>query len=555
MPTIETAHLAVVNPSGQRTRCALSASPFLFGRHSDNNLVLRDNRISRVHGRILEQDGAHIIEDMQSRAGTYLNGNRITSPVKLHHGDSVTFGVADGYQLIYLREDHDITRLADRMTTTAGRTQAPGNLGKLSALVEVARALQDALSLREVLESIVDAALAVTRSERGFLLLKHGGELRLEVARDSQGLPLAESDLKVPTRLIQRALNNRRELLSMHFDPNMADAEQPDQSVMRLDLRSVVCVPLVRIRSNAASNETMVSSGQDTAGLLYLDSRIDLADLSSGNREILQALAIEASTILENARLLEQDRARHRLEDELRIARHLQQDLLPASLPKDGWLRAAASTVPSQLVGGDYYDAIALPGGWWNLVVADVSGKGVGSALLAGLLQGAFLLAPTSATEIVAMFERLNRYLYERTEGEKYATIFHASIHESGRMLWSNAAHCPPIVLHAGGAHESLKATSMAVGMLDFARYEVRETQLLPGDRLIVYSDGFSEAQNAGGQYFDDAHIRLVLNEGQGLGAQDLHGLLNAAVQRFTGGVPQRDDMTLLVAEYAPSGR
>ncbi len=546
------ASLAIINPSGQRSRQLIDGDPYLIGRQPDNQLSLRDNRVSRIHARIVRDGDEYAIEDLRSRAGLFVNGIRVQAPTRLHNADVITFGFTDGYQLVFMHEAQTINRLAERVSGAAG-TEGAAGLGRLRALVEVARSLQTSLSLREVLESIVDAALAVTRTERGFLLLKKGpgGALETEVARDSSGMPLAAADLRVPTRVIQRALERRRQLLSMHFDPHFSDAELPDQSVASLELRSVVCLPLIRVRSGGDLHETYVSSPEDTVGLLYLDSRLDLADLSSGNPEILQTLAIEASTVLENARLLEQERGRQRLEQEMRIARDVQQGLLPSRLPATGWFRVTGSSIPSLHVGGDYFDAAPDPSGeWWTLVVADVSGKGIGSALLASLLQGAFLHAPIDAPSIAAMLARINTYLYERTEGEKYATLFYAALHRSGRMLWSNAAHCPPVVIEANGVTQSLPATSMPVGMLDFTQFAVRETQLSPGSRIVIYSDGYTDAQNPQGQTFDQTRINAVLADSSAYGAERMHAALSATLRRFTAGEPQRDDMTLVVAEY-----
>ena len=543
------ASLAIINPSGQRTRQIIESDPFLIGRQPGNQLALRDNRVSRIHARIVRDGDEYVMEDLRSRAGLFVNGIRLQAPARLRNADVVTFGFTDGYQLVFMHEEQALGRLADRVADGGG--EAPG-LGRLRALVEVARSLQTSLSLREVLESIVDAALAVTRTERGFLLLKKGpaGALETEVARDNSGMPLAASDLRVPTRLIQRALEKRRELLSMNFDPLFNDAEQPDQSVASLELRSVVCVPLIRVRSGDL-HETHVSSVEDTVGLLYLDSRLDLADLSSGNREILQTLAIEASTVLENARLLEQERARQRLEQEMNIARDVQQGLLPSRLPASGWFRVIGSSIPSHHVGGDYFDAAPAAGGdWWTMVVADVSGKGIGSALLASLLQGAFLHAPVDAPSISAMLGRINTYLYDRTEGEKYATVFYAAVHRTGRILWSNAAHCPPVVIESNGETRSLAATSMPVGMLDFTQFPVHETRLNLGARIVVFSDGYTDAQNPQGETFDQTRINSVLADSAAYGAERLHASLSAALRRFTAGAAQRDDMTLVVAEF-----
>ncbi len=179
----------------------------------------------------------------------------------------------------------------------------------------------------------------------------------------------------------------------MPFDPLAEQGVRPEMSVAALELRSVVCVPLVHIRSGTSEETRISGQRRGTVGLLYMDSRQAPADLSAGNRELLQTLAIEASTILENARLIEEERVKLRMEDELKIARDIQQGLLPAALPSIGWFRAAGSSLPSTQVGGDYFDVRQISPDLWAAVVADVSGKGVSSALLASLLQGSFLMA------------------------------------------------------------------------------------------------------------------------------------------------------------------
>ena len=546
--------LTVINPSGQRSRVILSQSPFLIGRQSDNHLVLRDNRVSRIHARIVREQNEYFIEDLNSRHGMFINGNKTDGRTKLGHSDQINFGFPDSYQLVFLQEDTDVSKLADQLSTSSRLTTSAGsggNMSKLRALVEVARALQGSLSINEVLESVVDAGLAVTNATRGFLLLRTGEELEVRVARDNAGNALSKDELRVPTRLIHRALNQRRDPLFMHFDPNAEGGVTPDVSVANLELRSVVCVPLVRVKTEISS-ATMHGGINETVGLLYMDSKEQVADMSGGNRELLQSLAIEASTVLENARLLEQERAKQRLEQELAIARDIQQNLLPRSLPTTGWFRAAGSSVPTHQVGGDYFDVIHLPPDCWSVVVADVSGKGVSSGLLASLLQGAFLMASDDPNHIADIFQRLNRYLYERTQGEKYATLFYGVVNSSGLLRWINAGHCAPFVVKRDGRMESLRATGMPVGILDIAEFEVNTTQLEPFDKIVIFSDGLSEAENTAGQFFEVGRVQAVLQAGAAVDAAMLHAGMLRAIQSFVGNMPQRDDLTLLVAEYVP---
>ena len=547
-PARPPAALLVLNPSGQRSRVVLEPVPFLIGRHADNNLVLRDNRVSRSHARITSSSGAYVIEDLNSRHGTWINGERIARHT-LHNSDRIDFGVRESYQLTFTLEHGEINRIMDQFASTS-RPAAMGsnNLAKLRSLVEVARALQNSLSTHEVLTAVVDAALAVTGCERGFLLLRNDAELDVSVARDRDGRALDSNDLRVPRSLIKRALQSRRDLLSMQFDPTASVGHE--MSVAALELRSVVCVPLIHVRAGSSEETRMAASIEDTIGLLYMDSRVAPADLSAGNRELLQTLAIEASTILENARLIEEERVKIRIEDELKIARDIQQGLLPASLPMTGWFRAAGSSVASTQVGGDYYDVRRISPDLWGSVVADVSGKGVSSALLASLLQGCFLMASGDIETILA---RLNDFLLERTRGEKYATIFCSTLNAAGVLNYVNAGHPAPFLVSVDGRLRKLHTSGMPVGMLEGAPFATEQAQLAPGDKIVIYSDGLTEAENADGVFFDTERLRVTLKENAALDAQGLLAALLAAVERFADAGMVRDDITALVIEYSPA--
>ncbi|MCW5982471.1 MAG: SpoIIE family protein phosphatase [Bryobacteraceae bacterium] len=551
MPERQRAALIVSSPSGLRRRVPVEKTPFTIGRQGSNDLVIRDNRVSRQHARIVREPSGYFIEDIESRHGLFINEQRV-SRQPLRSSDIISFGFTDSYQVKFTLEEGELGRLLDHIPASPEvLVSGTQNLAKLRAVVEVARAVQTSLSTAEVLEAVVDAALTITGSERGFLLLRENGELSVKVGRQLNGAPLRKEDLKVPAGLIQRALRERKDLLSMSFDPQAAGGLTPDASVANLELRSAVCVPLVRVQG-AQLQETMSASVNDTVGLIYLDSRSDVADLSSGNRELLQSLALEASIILENARLLEQERSRQKLEEELTIARAIQQALLPKQLPSAGWLRVAGASIPSRQVGGDYFDVIQTGRDVWAIVVADVSGKGVSSALLAGLLQGAFLRAAGSAEQIREMLTRMNLFLLERTAGEKYATLFYSILAADGSLRWANAAHCQPIILRAGGEPETLESTGMPVGLLEIAQYEVRTSSLAPGDKLIVYTDGLTDARSEDGQVFGVKRLMSMLKRLRCAGCEELHQAIVEELEEFTGEAEQADDVTLLVVEYRP---
>jgi phosphoserine phosphatase RsbU/P len=539
--------LDVTNPSGQRTRMPVSPLPFQIGRQGTNHLVLRDNRISRSHAQIVAENGDYFLEDLESRQGVYVNGQRVTRH-KLNESDRIDFGLADSYRLMFSAQGNDLHRFLHHLPPQAATAS---NLSKLRSLVEVARALQSSLSHNDVLAAVVDAALAVTGAERGFLLIKASDELDVKVARDRNGAPLSASDLKVPRSFILRALHSRRELLSMTFDPAGEAGVRPETSVADLDLRSVVCVPLIRVRL-ASTEETIAASVHDALGLLYMDSRVSAADLSLGNREILQTLALEASTILENARLLAEEQEKQRLEEELNIARAIQRDLLPNLLPCDGWFRATGSSIASRQVGGDYFDVRPVGADAFACTIADVSGKGMSAALLAALLQGAFSIASEDPARTDALMVRVNRFLNERAQGEKYATVFYCTVHKDGQLRWANAGHPKPVLVRSNGDLVLLESTGLPLGLIESAAYEIKAMQLEPGDKIVLFSDGLSEAENSDGEFFDRAALRDVLRRHSASGSIELHDRLVEAVNDFTEDAEPSDDITTLVLEYRP---
>jgi serine phosphatase RsbU (regulator of sigma subunit) len=461
--------------------------------------------------------------------------------------------------LLFALDGTELKRLMEQVGGGEQSAAPPGvgsNLAKLRAILDLARTLQSSFSIDEVLASVVDTALTITGAERGFLLLRagEGAELETRVARNRRGQNLRETDLRVPREVIRRALERRRELLSMNFEPLGAAETRPENSVADLELRSVICVPLVRIRAGQGDATSVLVTGNETVGVLYMDSRLMAADLAGGNRELLQTLAIEASTVLENARLLQEERAKQQLDEELRLARTIQQSLLPPSLPGEGWLRASGSSLASHEVGGDYYDVTRVSSHCWSAVVADVSGKGVGSALLASLLQGALITATEHADAMGHRMERLNRFLLDRTGGEKYATVFYCLLHEDGRMYYVNAAHCPPMVVRANGERLELEASGTPVGLVETAEFAVVEQRLGAGDKIVIYSDGVTEAQNLERRFFGKRRLREVVEAHAGDSCTAIHDAIQDAVAGFTEGAAQSDDITLVVLEFYGTG-
>ena len=223
--------------------------------------------------------------------------------------------------------------------------------------------------------------------------------------------------------------------------------------------------------------------------------------------------------------------------------------MLPQSFPQTGWFCAAGSSLASAQVGGDYFDLHPIGPDLWIAVVADVSGKGVSSALLASWLQGAFLMGSELEITPDELVGKLNRFLFDRAQREKYATLFYSSVHRSGQLAWVNAGHWPPILLRAGGQKSNLHSTGMPLGLLRKASFGCEQIQLADGDKIIAFSDGVTEAQNGQSEGFESTLLELA-RACSHLAVQDLHDVLVDAILKFRAGEPFRDDMTLLILEY-----
>jgi sigma-B regulation protein RsbU (phosphoserine phosphatase) len=537
--------LAVVEPGGRHSQVTIDPVPFQIGRHEENHLVLRDGRTSRQHAQIVFDGISYFLEDVGSRHGLFVNGRRIKRH-PLQGSDKIEFGVPDSYHLIYSPDATELARLVESTELITPAALVGSNLSKLKAVLEIGRTLQTSYSMDDVLNSVLDAALATTGAERGFLFLKDGRGLGMRCARDCRCKNLAEESLRVPRRILEQALGSRSELLTMSFEPHSGGDMQ--NSVAELELRSVVCVPLVRIR---AALQDAGAAEPDTAGLLYLDSRFSEHDMAAGNRELLQALAIEASVIVENARLLEEERGKKRIEEELNIARGIQQGLLPRRLPVTGWFQASGSSVASFQVGGDYFDVIPIDENRWAALVVDVSGKGVSSALVAALLQGAFLTFADGPID--DKIQRVNKLLCERTEEGKYATIFYCTVNRDGTMQYINAGHCSPLLVSHGEKVLYLETTGVPAGLVEDAGFTVEAVQMKPGDRLIIYSDGVTDAQDTQGNFFGRRRLRELVEAHPGLTAPELHSLLVSTLEDFAIDAVQADDITLLVLQYCPA--
>lgn len=535
--------LLVEPPSGEWLQVPVKRSPFVIGRLNACDLTLADKRISRRHARLcLEPDGV-AIEDLGSRHGTVVNGESVRR-ARLAVGDRIGFGVEDSFVLTVCEGRNPQTRLLKQVSEIGEGKRRTGALGRLSAVLEVARTMELASGVEEVFEAVVEAALSIARADRAFLLLRDpGGELEVKVARHASGERGSAAQLELPLARIASALERRSDLFAVSVDSTQAGRGGED-------LRGALCVPILRMRIGLDQETSVISAKDDTLGVLYMDADNPDMRLAEGNQALLHALAIEISTSIENARLIEEERQKRRLEHELGMARDIQRSLLPTTLPSEGWLVAKGHCEASSQLGGDYYDLMQIAPDRWAAVLADVSGKGASASILASLLQGAFFLGSGSEISLSGTLRRINRYLCDRSDRARFATVFAATISQDATLRWSSAGHCPAILVRPTGQYELLAPTSRPVGLFVDVEFPEQVRRLEPGDKLVVYSDGVTELRNAQSELFGEQRLIEAASELALLGTAEFFGALLARVAEFGSGAPREDDLTLMVLGF-----
>ena len=541
--------ILILDPAGVRREVPVTAFPFRIGRQTGNELVLRDSRISRQQAQITAVDGEHYLEDLGSRHGTFVNGERLGGQHKLEAKDSIDFGMPDSFKIVYLGNEATLEELIEQVEKPAPVTPGTQGLYHLGVLLEVARTLGSGLSLEDVLAAVVDAAIRVTRTERGVLLLadKHGALLPA-VARDAKGETLAFTDLKISSGVLKRVASTRRELIVSDTGDETAIGQQA--SVASLALHTVVGIPIEKLPVIAAVDLTITAQEAELLGVLYLDSRSPSTAFSDIDREVLRTLAREAANVIENARLFSASRAKARLDHEIEIASQIQRELLPKSFPQLAHVAVAGSTLACHSVGGDCFDVVDLGGGRYGFFVGDVSGKGIAASLLATLLQGVFYTTAALDIPLAEATRRVNQYLCQRSSEDRYATMFYGVLDPAGNLEYINAGHVPPLIRRASGGLAELSSGNFPVGMFPEAEFECARIALQPGDFLVIYTDGVSEAKNLGEDMFEQERLNGLLRNFSGATVEELAEAIRCGVREFTGGAPQADDITLLVIQY-----
>jgi serine phosphatase RsbU (regulator of sigma subunit) len=285
-------------------------------------------------------------------------------------------------------------------------------------------------------------------------------------------------------------------------------------------------------------------------GIIYADSPIAEGRFTEDHLKVLTTLASVAAIRVENARLVEARLERERLERELALASEIQQRFQPTAPPHITGYELQGISFPCYEIGGDYYDFIEREDGRLVIALGDVSGKGTAAALLMSSLHAAIHAQSASHDSLVATISAVNRYLADNIPANRFVTLFYAELEpESGSLSFLNAGHNPPLIVHAAGTVEQLASGGLPLGIKPDADYREGRTQLQPGDVLVIYSDGVTEAVSPSGEEFGPTRLYEVVQRNVEASAAGIRDRIESSLTKFAQGTSAADDITLVIVK------
>jgi phosphoserine phosphatase RsbU/P len=531
--------LVITDASGRR-QVPIDKAVITLGRRSESDVRVVGAGVSRQHAEITAANGACRLRDCDSKFGTFVNGNRTTDQV-LAHGDRIRLGDSEGVEILFLLEEGDEQASQERSAISVAT-----ELRHMASLLEGLRALGSGRVLDDVLALVLDSAIDVTGAERGFIMLAgEEGTLEFKLGRAAGRVTLPgrtfETSRKIPEGVFA---TGKVTIVEDLLDVGMAARHM---GTVALGIRHVLCAPLRLVRYVESAEE----HGEDKViGVLYLDSRERGALRSHAARTALETLSTEAAVAIENARLYREALERAKFDQELRVAAAIQQALLPVSNRSGAFFSTAGTSLPCRSVGGDFFDYVDVAGDQqFGFILGDVAGKGPPAALLAAAVLGMFGVEASYQSRCAPVVARLNRGLFRRGVQGRFLTAFYAILSPDGSLLYSNAGHNAPLLITSDGVRR-LETGGLILGMFDDATFEEEALTLSPGDVIVAFSDGVSEARNESDEEYSDDRLVAAAAANRGRPPRELLDALLADVRAFCGRATPHDDVTMVVVRY-----
>jgi serine phosphatase RsbU (regulator of sigma subunit) len=546
-PQTNPRELVIRDLDNKTTTIALDHDRITLGRSSANELCYPDDiGLSRQHLALVGRDGHWTVEDLGSKNGTLLNGNRIDKPMPFAPGDRVSAGhltiefadagLATHNTVVFVDNSEEFSNSATTVVASLDGVLGPqaDDLNKtyvlqgspqMRALIRAGRELAGHRPLAELFPLIMDLSVEAVMAGRGVLMTLDGEELNVRAARGE--------GFKISSTVRDRVISQKESLLIR--DAQLDHALREHMSIVEQKVRSMIAVPL-------QTNDRVI-------GLIYVDSPNAIREFTREDLNLLTVMANVAAIRIEHARLNEIEETERAMAKEMHQAALIQERLLGTAPAVQG-LDIAAKTVASRAVGGDYYDFIKYPDGRVALMVGDVAGKGMPAALLMSSLQARVHVVFEEPDDLAKKMARLNKSTCANCPDNRFITFFACIADpQTGDVVYTNAGHNPPLVVRANGEFEMVQgAGGMILGILPMAQYQEAHVRLEPGDTLVLFSDGVTEEADPQDNQFGEERLAKLVASLHDRPATEIVQEIHRAVREFTQGAPAADDITVVVA-------
>ncbi len=394
-------------------------------------------------------------------------------------------------------------------------------------LYEVSKRISSSLDLNEVMGLILDSLREVVRYDAGGIYLVDPEASHI-VALTTRGYD-PEAERRVELKFGEGIVG----WVAKHQDAVIVPDVSRDERYLavRESTQSEVVVPLM--------------AGERIVGIINLESdRLDA--FTEEHVNLIKTFGSQAAISIERAKLHADQIEKERLESEIQLARRIQQSFLPQRLPLIDGFELSAINIPSEEVGGDYYDVIAISEGQWGLVIADVFGKGIPASLVMASFRASLLAEIRNNYSISTILSKVNRLIWESVEPEKCVTACYGVLDSKERVFtYSNAGHTYPIVFGKDGIRRLSKG-GLLLGAFEEAQYEEERIHLSSGDVIVLFTDGVTESEDEKGEPFGETRLLEVIRSSAQLGSDQIADAIYRAVWEYSKG-RLLDDLTLLV--------
>lgn len=540
------AEVTVYSPLFSPFRQPLQGPAVSIGRASDCSIPIKDRYLSRKHAEIIANGNSWILKDLGSANGTYLNGSRVERDEQLKTGDRIRLGDTE---IVFETSERSTDRFIAVAESAISATIAipvhditdkpeEQDVARLQTLTQLARELIEDRPMDELFGFIVDRVMEHLHPSRAAIaLLGHDGRsfTKVEVRRQDES---DASELTISHTLLADIVEEKKALafVDVEADEKLRTAK----SIIMQGIHSILCAPLM--------------IGNSVVGVLYVDYLFTQRQISEDDVRLVAQIGRFAAIKLETTRLREEAIQKRIMDEELKMASGIQRRLLPAAPTGIPGFTFVGKNEPCRTVSGDYYDFAVRPNGKVYFVIGDVSGKGVTAGLMMAGLQVAFRIFSKSDPDPATLVTQLNVALKENLPQSKFVTLFLGRLDtNTGTIEYVNAGHTPPLYLHKHGATE-LTDSDLLLGVISRAEFVNRELLLEPGDSLVLFTDGVTEARNLGGDDLGSGDIGEALVKLHGSDAMTIAASVNETVLRHVGNAENLDDdVTVLIVTRAAS--